>query len=74
MTLWSFIRQVLQDGKAGSCNAAVTNAIRYMVENGMEPPGPDSGEYCRARYFRQNLSAFGGRFALDRDFDWTIIF
>ena len=49
VTLWSFICQVLQDGKAGSCNAAVTNAIRYMVENGMEPPGPDSGEYCRAR-------------------------
>ena len=49
VTLWSFICQVLQDGKAGSCNAAVTNAIRYLIENGMEPPGPDSGEYCRAR-------------------------
>lgn len=49
VTLWSFICQVLQDGKQSSCNAAVTNAMRYMIENGMTPPGPDSGEYCRAR-------------------------
>jgi len=49
LTLWSFIGQVLQDGKQSSCNAAVTNATRYMLEHGMQPPGPDSGEYCRAR-------------------------
>ena len=49
VTLWSFICQVLQDGKQSSCNAAVTNATRYMLEHGMAPPGPDSGEYCRAR-------------------------
>jgi len=49
VTLWSFICQVLQDGKQSSCNAAVTNATRFMLENGMAPPGPDSGEYCRAR-------------------------
>jgi len=49
VTLWSFICQVLQDGKQSSCNAAITNAIRYMLENGMVPPSPDSGEYCRAR-------------------------
>ena len=49
VTLWSFICQVLQDGRQSSCNAAVTNAARYMIENGMEPPGTDSGEYCRAR-------------------------
>ncbi len=49
VTLWSFICQVLQDGKQSSCNAAVTNATRYMLEQGMEPPGADSGEYCRAR-------------------------
>jgi len=50
LTLWSFIGQVLQDGKASSCNAAVTNAARFMIEHGMEPPSPDSGEYCRARH------------------------
>jgi putative transposase len=49
LTLWAFIGQVLQDGKQRSCNAAVTNATRYMIERGMTPPGPDSGEYCRAR-------------------------
>jgi putative transposase len=49
VTLWSFICQVLQDGKQSSCNAAVTNATRYMLEHGMTPPSPDSGEYCRAR-------------------------
>ncbi len=50
LTLWSFIGQVLQDGKQSSCNAAVTNATRYMLEHGMEPPSPDSGQYCRARH------------------------
>ncbi len=50
LTLWSFIGQVLQDGKQSSCNAAVTNATRYMLEHGMQPPSPDSGEYCRARH------------------------
>lgn len=50
LTLWSFIGQVLQDGKQRSCNAAVTNAARYMIEHDIEPPSPDSGEYCRARH------------------------
>ena len=50
LTLWSFIGQILQDGKQCSCNAAVTNATRYMLEHGMSPPSPDSGEYCRARH------------------------
>ena len=50
LTLWSFIGQVLQDGKQRSCNAAVTHATRYLLDHGMQPPGPDSGEYCRARH------------------------
>ncbi|MGB2862163.1 MAG: hypothetical protein WBC05_02460 [Sedimentisphaerales bacterium] len=50
LTLWSFIGQVLQDGKQCSCNAAVTNATRYMIGHGMPSPSPDSGEYCRARH------------------------
>ena len=49
LTLWAFIGQALQDGKQRSCNAAVTRATRYMVEQGMQPPSPDSGEYCRSR-------------------------
>ena len=39
LTLWSFIGQVLQDGKQSSCNAAVTNATKYMLEHGMQPLG-----------------------------------
>jgi len=49
LTLWSFIGQVLGDGKQRSCNAAITRAIRYRLENDLEPPGADSGDYCRAR-------------------------
>jgi putative transposase len=49
LTLWSFISQVLGDGKQRSCNAAVTHATRYQLEHGLEPPGADSGNYCRAR-------------------------
>jgi len=49
LTLWSFIGQVLADGKQRSCNAAVTHATRYRLEHGHEPPGADSGDYCRAR-------------------------
>ena len=50
LTLWSFIGQVLQDGKQSSCQAAITHATRYMLEHGRQPPSPDSGEYCRARH------------------------
>jgi len=44
LTLWSFIGQVLQDGKQRSCNAAVTHATRYMVEHGLEPCQTSSKE------------------------------
>jgi Transposase DDE domain len=50
LTLWSFVGQTLLDGKQRSCNAAVTHATRYMIEHGLQPPGPDSGDYCRARH------------------------
>jgi len=50
LTLWSFIGQVLQDGKQRSCQAAVTRATRYLVEQDRRPPGGDTGGYCRARY------------------------
>jgi putative transposase len=54
LTLWSFIGQILGDGKQRSCNAAVTHATRYCLEHGLEPPGAHSGDYCRAR---QKLNA-----------------
>ena len=49
LTLWSFIGQILQDGKQRSCNAAVTHAARYMLEQGLQPPGADSGDNNRSR-------------------------
>jgi hypothetical protein len=54
LTLWSFLGQILGDGKQRSCNAAVTHATRYCLEHGLEPPGAHSGDYCRAR---QKLNA-----------------
>jgi len=54
LTLWSFLGQVLGDGRQRSCNAAVTHAVRCRLEHGLEPPGTDSGDYCRAR---QKLNA-----------------
>jgi len=50
LTFWAFVGQILHDGKQRSCNAAVTHAARYMLEQGMPPPSPDSGQYCRARH------------------------
>lgn len=50
LTLWAFIGQILHDGKQRSCNAAITNTNRYLVELGCQAPSPDSGEYCRARH------------------------
>jgi Transposase DDE domain len=76
LTLWSFIGQVLQDGKQSSCNAAVTNATRYMLEHGMQPPGPDSGEYCRARHklnaevLRQLVSEIAEKMSLSNPDHW----
>ena len=76
LTLWSFIGQVLQDGKQSSCNAAVTNATRYMLEHGMQPPGPDSGEYCRARHklnaevLRQLVSEIAEKMSLSNPGHW----
>jgi len=76
LTLWSFIGQVLQDGKQSSCNAAVTHATRYMLERGMPPPSPDSGEYCRARHkldakvLRQLVREIAEKMALSNPDHW----
>ena len=76
LTLWSFIGQVLQDGKQSSCNAAVTHATRYMLEQGMAPPSPDSGEYCRARHklnaevLRQLVGELAEKMALSNPDHW----
>lgn len=50
VTLWAFVGQVLHDGKQRSCNAALTHTARHMLDHGMQPPSPDSGQFCRARH------------------------
>jgi hypothetical protein len=44
LTLWAFLGQLLQDGKQRSCQAAITHATRYRLEQGWLPPGGDSGD------------------------------
>jgi len=38
LALWSFIGQVLGDGKQRSCNAAITHATRYRLEGNRYSP------------------------------------
>ena len=47
--LWSFLSQVLRDGKEASCQAAVARVISYCQLNGLSAPTADTGDYCRAR-------------------------
>jgi hypothetical protein len=47
--LWSFLSQVLRDGKEAACQAAVARVISYCQLNGLSAPTADTGDYCRAR-------------------------
>ena len=47
--LWSFLSQVLRDGKEAACQAAVARVISYCHFNGLSAPTADTGDYCRAR-------------------------
>lgn len=47
--VWSFLSQVLRDGKEASCQAAVARVVSYCEQQGVAPPTPDTGDYCRAR-------------------------
>jgi hypothetical protein len=49
MMLWSFLSQVLRDGKEAACQAAVARVISYCQLNGLSAPTADTGDYCRAR-------------------------
>jgi hypothetical protein len=49
VVLWSFLGQVLRDGKEASCQAAVAGVVSYAQQAGQEPPTADTGDYCRAR-------------------------
>lgn len=47
--VWSFLSQVLRDGKEASCQAAVARVVSYCEQAGLDAPTEDTGDYCRAR-------------------------
>ena len=47
--VWSFLSQVLRDGKEASCQAAVARVVSYCQMQGLQTPTEDTGDYCRAR-------------------------
>lgn len=47
--VWSFLSQVLRDGKDASCQAAVARVVSYCHTQGLDAPTQDTGDYCRAR-------------------------
>jgi hypothetical protein len=49
MVLWAFLNQVLCDGKAAACQAAVANISSHCLLRSEQPPTADTGDYCRAR-------------------------
>ncbi len=46
---WSFLGQVLRDGKEASCQAAVARIVAYCHQQGEVAPTADTGDYCKAR-------------------------
>lgn len=49
IVLWSFLSQVLRDGKQASCRAAVACVVSYCEQAGLDSPTGDTGDYCKAR-------------------------
>ena len=49
MMVWSFLSQVLRDGKEASCQAAVARVVVHQTQVGGAVPTSDTGDYCRAR-------------------------
>jgi hypothetical protein len=49
VVLWSFLGQVLRDGKEASCQASVARVVAYCEQEQIAPPTADTGDYCRAR-------------------------
>jgi len=47
--VWSFLSQVLRDGKEASCQAAVARIVAFKSQRGEPGPTADTGDYCRAR-------------------------
>lgn len=49
MMVWSFLNQVLRDGKEASCQSAVARVVVHQSVVGRAIPTSDTGDYCRAR-------------------------
>jgi putative transposase len=49
IVLWAFLSQVLRDGKQASCQSAVARIASHCRHEGVQPPTPDTGDYCKAR-------------------------
>jgi hypothetical protein len=49
LVVWSFLSQVLHDGKEASCQSAVARIVSHCEQTGMAVPTQDTGDYCRAR-------------------------
>ena len=47
--IWSFLGQVLRDGKEASCQSAVARVVTHCQQQGTAPPSADTGDYCKAR-------------------------
>jgi putative transposase len=47
--VWSFLGQVLRDGKEASCQSAVARVVIYCHQQGTDTPTADTGDYCKAR-------------------------
>lgn len=47
--VWSFLSQVLRDGKEASCQAAVARVAADCQSRQVAVPTADTGDYCRAR-------------------------
>lgn len=47
--VWSFIGQVLRDGKEASCRSAVARIVTYCDQQELAAPTADTGDYCKGR-------------------------
>ncbi len=47
--VWSFLSQVLRDGKEASCQCAVARVVTHCQQQRTATPTADTGDYCKAR-------------------------
>ncbi len=74
--VWSFLSQVLRDGKEASCQAAVARVVSYCQHAEIATPTSDTGDYCKARLWTTDRTGCGHSFVSDRlrdgRRDWSV--